>query len=154
MIKQTDESKLQGYIAALEDGDIDSFDDPDFLENLRQNCLSVLDEGVSPEAHYLLGVYHIQKGDKDCANQERLKAAYLGHCTAVMDYVSGTNDYRSVEILGIVRAMNDGGEKLASAQEDFDIYLSELSPEKEEKVNGIAKSVKESMEQYGLRFRW
>jgi hypothetical protein len=99
-------------------------------------------------------VYHILKGEIDKANGERLKAAYLGHFAAVIDYSSQAKDCTSIEILGIVKAMNNAGEHLGSAQEDFDSSLSQLSPKEEEKVNSITNEVKASMEQYGLGFKW
>jgi len=152
--KKADDSELIVYSAALEDGDVDFFDDPVLLENMRTKCLAILDEGVSANAHYLLGVYHSLKGETDQANIEWLKAAYLGHCPAIIDYSSRADDGMSIEILGIVKAMNNAGEHLGSAQEDFNDSLSELSPEDQEKVNCIAKKVKESMELYELSFQW
>ncbi|AGX86218.1 hypothetical protein [Candidatus Symbiobacter mobilis] len=154
MKKKAVDSELIVYTAALEDGDDEFLNDSAALEDMRNKCLAILDEGVSANAHYLLGVYHILKGETDKANGERLKAAYLGHCAAVIDYSSQAKDGISIEILGIVKAMNNAGEHLGSAQEDFDDSLSQLSPEGEEKVNSIAKKVKESMEQYGLGFQW
>lgn len=154
MKKKADDSDLMVYTAALEDGDVEFFDDSVALENMRKKCLAILDEGVSANAHYLLGIYHILKGETDKANAERLKAAYLGHCTAVIDYSSQAKDGMSIEILGIVKAMNNAGEHLGSAQEDFDDSLSRLTKEGEEQVNSIAKKMKEAMEQYGLGFQW
>lgn len=154
MKKKVDDSELIVYSAAMEDGDVEFFNDPVLLEDMRNKCLAILEEGVSADAHYLLAVYHIQKGETDKANIERLKAAYLGHCPAIIDYSSRSEDGMSIEILGIVKAMNNAGEHLGSAQEDFDDSLSGLSPEDEEKVNSIARKVKESMDLYGLGFQW
>jgi hypothetical protein len=70
MKKKADDSELVVYSAALEDGDVDFFDDPVLLEAMRIKCLAILEEGVSANAHYLLGVYHILKGETDKANGE------------------------------------------------------------------------------------
>lgn len=131
MKKKADDSELIVYSAAMEDGDVEFFNDPDLLEDMRKKCLA----------------------ETDKANSERLKAAYLGHCPAIIDYSSQADDGMSIEILGIVRAMNNAGEHLGSAQEDFDDSLSGLSPDDEE-INSIAIKVKESMELYGLSFQW
>ncbi|PCK06019.1 MAG: hypothetical protein COA42_17640 [Alteromonadaceae bacterium] len=149
----TTESELVDYIVMLESGDAKPFSNPSFLEEMRKKCIAVINDGFSSEAHYLLGIYHIQKGENEKARVERLKAAYLGHCVAAMDYASQSDDYDSVEILGIVKAMNEAGEDLDSAQEDFDYYLSCMSEDKEKAVNKVARAVVASMKEKGLSFQ-
>jgi ribosomal protein S16 len=148
------ESNLMDYWYYLENGDVELFDDEKFLSEMHASCMNVLEKGESSLAHYLLGFFYMVNSDKDNAKKERLKAAYLGHCVAAIDYANQVGLEDNIEILGIFKAMNDEGEHLASMQEDIDYYTKKLSAENTRKVENIAEQVKLSIKEKGLKFTW
>ena len=144
---------LKSYVSRIEMGDESLFEDQSEQDEMYNDCTNAIEAGFAPNAHYLLGIYHFLRGDDDKANEERLKAAQLGHCVAAIDYGNQAS-YDSVEILSAVKAMNDAGESLASAQEIFDDAFSSLSKERKDRIEVLSKEITDKMKANNLEFLW
>lgn len=146
------EDTIRSYFTDIEIGNHDLFKDDSYIEQMRTDCEAVIDTnpGLAVKAYQLLATYFHKKGDTEKSDEYNLKAAKLGSCTAAIDYSNRFN----IDLLGTVKAMNDAGEYLASAQEDFDYYFNQLNDDERRKVLEIAESTKKFMQDKALSYTW
>jgi len=140
----------------MEDGDMESIEGMDW-DMIRKASKEEISSNDSPQGHYLLATYYIIQNEIEKGMEEKLKAAELGCCVSAVDYSSYV-ECEGIEILGIVKAMNDAGHGLSSLQEDIDMEMGAIKENGDlEVMNQIEKKaseVKKNMTDRSLNFYW
>ena len=138
----------------MEDGQYDSFENMDWDE-IGIVSKKEIASNDSPQGHYLLSLHYMMNGEGEKRMEELLKAANLGSCIAAIEY-SDKAGYQGVEILGIAKAMNELGHRLASLQEDIDDIMEGIEPGSKEMIQIEEKSieVKKNISDRNLNVYW
>lgn len=146
------EAIIQDYLTQIEIGNHVLLEDDTYIEQMKSDCEAVINTKpeLAVKAYQLLATYCYKKGNTEKADEYNLDAAKLGSCTAAIDY----SDRSNIALLGIIKAMNNAGEYLASAQEDFNYYFNQLNDVECRKVIEIAESTRKFMEEKELSYTW
>jgi hypothetical protein len=145
------DTEVAKIILELEDGNVERFEDPDFLNHVLHVAQEAI-ESNHPDGEELLAAYYAATGDTDKAKKKSWESAVLrGRASAVITYAYKTR-MKDPKTIALLQACLEDCGNIASAHDHYDQYLEGANKEELKLVEKHYKLIRIQMNKNGIKF--